>query len=96
MRWQPAIRTLPQHHDPAYINALKMSVEKHLSNLEWEPDVILTSFHGLPVRIFGRVIMSLSCCKTSRLLGESLGLVVKKWLMFQSRFGPAAWRALYR
>lgn len=98
MRWQPAIRTLPPYHDdPAYINALKMSVEKHLSNLEWEPDVILTSFHGLPVKYF-RAGDPYHChaAKTSRLLGESLGLSSEKMkLTFQSRFGPAAWLEPY-
>ena len=98
MRWQPAIRTLPPYHDdPAYISALKASVEKHLSDLEWEPDVILTSFHGLPVKYF-RAGDPYHCyaAKTSRLLGESLGLSTDKIkLTFQSRFGPAAWLEPY-
>ncbi len=98
MRWQPAIRTLPPYHDdPAYISALKISVEKHLSDLEWEPDVILTSFHGLPVKYF-RAGDPYHChsAKTSRLLGESLGMSTDKIkLTFQSRFGPAAWLEPY-
>lgn len=98
MRWQPAIRTLPPYHDdPAYISALKASVEKHLSDLEWEPDVILTSFHGLPVKYF-RAGDPYHChaAKTSRLLGESLGLSTDKIkLTFQSRFGPAVWLEPY-
>ena len=38
MRWQPAIRTLPPYHDdPAYIDALKASVEAALAALDFEP-----------------------------------------------------------
>ena len=98
MRWQPAIRTLPPYHDnPGYIDALKTSVEKHLSKLQWEPDVILTSFHGLPVKYF-RAGDPYHCyaAKTSRLLGERLDLGTDRIkLTFQSRFGPAAWLEPY-
>src|SRR4051812_41130508 len=49
MRWQPAIRTLlPYYDDPAYIGALKASVEASLAALPFEPDMIVASFHGMP------------------------------------------------
>jgi ferrochelatase len=50
MRWQPALRTLPPYHDdPAYIWArLKASVEERLAALDFTPDVLLASFHGMP------------------------------------------------
>jgi ferrochelatase len=36
MRWQPALRTVPPYHDdPAYIDALAVSIEKHLATLDW-------------------------------------------------------------
>ncbi|MGB3813563.1 MAG: ferrochelatase, partial [Shinella sp.] len=39
MRWQPALRTVPPYHDdPAYIDALAVSIEKHLATLDWEPE----------------------------------------------------------
>ena len=51
MRWQPAIRTLPPYHDdPGYIDALKASVEAQLATLDFAPDAILASFHGMPQR----------------------------------------------
>jgi ferrochelatase len=51
MRWQPAMRTTPAYPDePTYIEALAGSVRAHLQGLDWEPDVLLASFHGLPKR----------------------------------------------
>ncbi|WP_137861597.1 MULTISPECIES: ferrochelatase [unclassified Sphingomonas] len=91
MRWQPAIRTLPPYHDhPAYIAALKASVEASLARLDFEPDAILASFHGMPQRTLDLGDpYHCQCRKTARLLGEALGreLVVT----FQSRFGRAKW-----
>ncbi|MDQ0248172.1 ferrochelatase [Sphingomonas kyeonggiensis] len=91
MRWQPAIRTLPPYHDhPAYIAALKASVEESLSRLDFEPDAILASFHGMPQRTLELGDpYHCHCRKTARLLSEALGreLIVT----FQSRFGRAKW-----
>jgi len=51
MRWQPAIRTLPPYYDtPDYIDALKTSVEAGLAALDFTPDAVLASFHGMPQR----------------------------------------------
>ncbi|NYT42577.1 ferrochelatase [Sphingomonas sp. R-74633] len=91
MRWQPALRTLPPYHDhPAYIAALKASVEARLAALDFEPDAILASFHGMPERTLHLGDpYHCHCQKTARLLGEALGrdLIVT----FQSRFGKAKW-----
>ena len=49
MRWQPAVRVAPPYHDdPAYIKALADSMRASLAKLDFEPDVILCSFHGMP------------------------------------------------
>jgi ferrochelatase len=91
MRWQPAIRTLPPYHDdPAYIDALKQSVEASLARLDFEPETIVASFHGMPERTLELGDpYHCHCQKTARLLGEALGrdLVIA----FQSRFGRAKW-----
>jgi ferrochelatase len=91
MRWQPAIRTLPPYHDdPAYIAALKASLERQLAALDFKPDRLLLSFHGMPQRT-----LTLGdpyhchCQKTARLLAEQLSLPVD--VAFQSRFGRAKW-----
>ena len=50
LRWQPAIRTVPRYHDdPIYIDAIARSIESFLPTLGWEPDILLTSYHGIPI-----------------------------------------------
>lgn len=91
MRWQPALRTLPPYYDdPAYIAALKTSVEEGLAGLDFVPDAVIASFHGMPQRTLELGDpYHCHCRKTGRLLGEALGreLIVT----FQSRFGRAKW-----
>ena len=51
MRWQPSVRTAPAYpDDDTYIKALAESVKSHIAELDWQPDLLLTSFHGLPKR----------------------------------------------
>lgn len=91
MRWQPAIRTLPPYHDdPAYIDALATSVREGLAALDFEPQAIVASFHGMPERtlLLGDPYHC-QCQKTARLLGEALGREMV--VAFQSRFGRAKW-----
>ncbi|WP_326522913.1 ferrochelatase [Sphingomonas sp.] len=91
MRWQPAVRTLPPYHDdPAYIAALAASVEQGLAALDFVPDVVLASFHGMPQRTLELGDpYHCHCVKTARLLGEALGRELT--ITFQSRFGRAKW-----
>ncbi|HEX6375396.1 MAG TPA: ferrochelatase [Allosphingosinicella sp.] len=91
MRWQPAIRTLPPYYDdPAYIAALAERLAEELAALEFEPQAILASFHGMPERT-----LTLGdpyhchCQKTARLLAEASGR--EMIVSFQSRFGRAKW-----
>ena len=91
MRWQPAIRLLPAYHDdPAYIDALATSLERDIAALDFVPDAIVASFHGMPQRTLELGDpYHCHCRKTARLLSEKMGreLVVA----FQSRFGGAKW-----
>jgi protoporphyrin/coproporphyrin ferrochelatase len=98
MRWQPAIRTAPAYPDePAYIEALAKSVRAHLGGLDWEPDVLLASFHGLPKRYFDAGDpYYCHCAQTTRLLSEALGWPEGRiQLAFQSRFGREEWLQPY-
>lgn len=91
MRWQPAVRTLPPYHDdPAYIAALKTSIDANVAALDFVPDALLASFHGMPERTLhlGDPYHCQSV-KTVRLLREALTLPVH--MSFQSRFGRAKW-----
>ena len=98
MRWQPALRTVPPYFDdPVYIDALAESVEQHLAGLDFEPEKVIASYHGLPESYFRKGDpYHCHCQKTSRLLAERLGWGEGRLLTtFQSRFGPEEWLKPY-
>ena len=87
----------PYHEHPLYIQGLKQSIETHLASLEWEPESVLASFHGIPKRYFEAGDPYYCFChKTTRLMREALGWPDEKLrLTFQSRFGKATWLQPY-
>jgi ferrochelatase len=91
MRLQPSLRTLPPYYDdPLYIDALKASIERHLGTLDFTPDRLLLSFHGMPQRTLELGDpYHCHCRKTARLLADKLS--VQTDVAFQSRFGRAKW-----
>ena len=91
MRTQPALRTLPPYYDdPAYIEALRANLSRQLEVLDFEPQRLLLSFHGMPQRTLELGDpYHCHCQKTGRLLGEALKRPVD--IAFQSRFGRAKW-----
>ncbi|KPF71196.1 ferrochelatase [Bosea sp. AAP35] len=98
MRWQPAVRVAPPYHDdPAYIQALAASMRASLAKLDFEPEVILCSFHGMPKEyLLKGDPYHCHCAKTWRLLREELGYSRERFkLTFQSRFGPDEWLQPY-
>lgn len=98
MRWQPALRILPPYHDdPHYIAALAADVRASLAALDFEPEVLIASFHGMPERTL-HLGDPYHCHarKTARLLREALGLPEMRFrVAFQSRFGKAEWLKPY-
>jgi ferrochelatase len=98
MRRQPALRTVPPYHDePVYIDALAESIEGFLATLDFEPERLIASYHGLPKSYFEKGDpYHCHCQKTSRLLAERLGYREGRLLTtFQSRFGPEEWLQPY-
>tara|TARA_R110002126_G_scaffold291744_1_gene456503 strand:- start:112214 stop:113269 length:1056 start_codon:yes stop_codon:yes gene_type:complete len=98
MRWQPALRTVPPYHDdPAYIEAIAHSIQSHLAGLDWEPERVLASFHGIPQSYFQKGDpYHCHCMKTTRLVREYLGWDKDRLMTtFQSRFGPEEWLQPY-
>ncbi|WEX89202.1 ferrochelatase [Sinorhizobium garamanticum] len=98
MRWQPALRTVPAYAgDPVYIDALAASISKHLATLDWEPEVVLASFHGIPKSYSDKGDpYYFQCQETTRLLRAKLGWPEDKLqVTFQSRFGPEEWLQPY-
>ncbi|MDP9412793.1 MAG: ferrochelatase [Pseudomonadota bacterium] len=91
LRWQPALRTLPPYYEePSYIEALRAVTEESLAALDFAPDAVMASFHGMPERTLHLGDpYHCQCQKSARLLSLAMGreLVVT----FQSRFGRAKW-----
>ncbi len=90
-RVQPAIRSLPPYYaDPAYIEALRASTRRQLDALDFAPDLLLASFHGMPerTRTLGDPYHD-QALETARLLSIALDREVR--VTFQSRFGRAKW-----
>ena len=98
MRWQPAVRVAPAYFEnPAYIEALAKSMERDLAKLDFVPEKIIATFHGMPQKYLEQGDpYHCQCQKTSRLLRERLGIEKEKWLTtFQSRFGSDPWLQPY-
>lgn len=97
-RWQPALRIVPPYYDDEqYIGSLAISIEEHLKSLDWQPEKIITSYHGIPQSYFkAGDPYHCHCFKTTRLLKDRLGWPEDKLLVtFQSRFGPEEWLQPY-
>jgi len=96
MRWQPSLQIIPHYEsDPKYIEALLNSIKEKIDNINWEPDVIIASYHGIPKSYFDRGDpYQCYCHKTTRLIKERFnGVQIKT--TFQSRFGPREWLKPY-
>jgi ferrochelatase len=98
MRWQPAVRTAPAYFDdPKYIETLGNSIRDGVAALDFEPELVITSYHGMPVEYLERGDpYHCQCHKTTRLVGEYLGWDKSRLMVtFQSRFGPTKWLEPY-
>ena len=98
VKWQPIARTVePYFEHPLYIEALAQSVEKAYGALEDRPDILVCSYHGVPIRyLMEGDPYHCQCQKTTRLLKERLGWAdTEITTTFQSQFGPEEWLQPY-
>ena len=97
MRWQPSLQIIPHYEsEPLYISALIKSIEKKISEINWTPDLIIASYHGIPKKYFEKGDpYQCYCQKTTRLITESFGNKIPIKTTFQSRFGPQEWLKPY-
>jgi len=98
MRWQPAARVAaPYYDDPVYIDALARSVRSDLASLDFEPEVVLASYHGIPQAFSDKGDpYHRHCAETTRLMRGALGMSEERLRMtFQSRFGRGEWLKPY-
>jgi|TARA_B100002019_G_scaffold292377_1_gene315275 ferrochelatase len=96
MRWQPAIQIIPHYEsEPLYVKAIVNSIEKKLKEINWDPDIIIASYHGIPKKYFEKGDpYHCYCQKTTRLISEKFKQI-KIMTTFQSRFGPQEWLQPY-
>jgi ferrochelatase len=96
MRWQPSLKIIPHYEsDPLYIDALVNSINSKIEKINWKPDLILASYHGIPKKYFDKGDpYHCYCHKTSRLIHEKFNNIEIK-TTFQSRFGPEEWLQPY-
>lgn len=110
-RWQPSVNTLPPYYDhPLHIDALAKQMKREIASLGWVPDVVVASFHGLPLEYCQKGdVYYCHSHKTARLLAEKLKVAFCKTveevqksttkmpllLTFQSRFGKQVWLQPY-
>ena len=96
MRWQPSLQIVPHYEsEPSYINALIKSIDKKVKTINWKPDLIISSYHGIPKKYFDKGDpYHCYCHKTTRLIKEKYTSIDIK-TTFQSRFGPQEWLTPY-
>ena len=96
MRWQPSLQIIPHYEsEPRYIDALIKSIEKKIKEIKWKPDLIISSYHGIPKSYFDKGDpYQCYCQKTTRLMNERFNTIKIK-TTFQSRFGPQDWLKPY-
>ena len=96
MRWQPSLQIIPHYEsEPLYIDALVKSIKNKISSIDWKPDLILASYHGIPKSYFDKGDpYQCYCQKTTRLIKEKFNDILIE-TTFQSRFGPEEWLTPY-
>lgn len=91
LRAQPSLRFLPPYYDDdAHIAALASSLNQQLAALDFTPDILLASYHGMPQRTYelGDPYFD-QCTRTTQRLSAAMGRSIN--MTFQSRFGSAKW-----
>ena len=96
MRWQPSLQIIPHYEsEPLYIDALVSSIKEKILEINWKPDLIMASYHGIPKEYFEKGDpYQCYCQKTTRLIKEKFSDIPIE-TTFQSRFGPREWLTPY-
>ena len=96
IRWQPSLQVIPHYEsEPEYIDALIKSINRKLESINWKPDLIISSYHGIPKKYFDKGDpYHCYCHKTTRLMKENFNKIDIQ-TTFQSRFGPQEWLTPY-
>ena len=98
MRWQPQVQIVPRYYDhPAYIKAIVNQLERDLERLEFKPQQVVLSYHGVPKTYLQKGDpYHCQCHVTTRLIRELWPYKdIPIETTFQSRFGPSEWLQPY-
>ena len=98
MRWQPQVQIVPRYYDhPAYIKAIVNQLERDLERLEFKPQQVVMSYHGVPKTYLQKGDpYHCQCHVTTRLIKEQWPYKdIPIETTFQSRFGPSEWLQPY-
>ena len=98
MRWQPQVQIVPRYYDhPAYIKAIVNQLERDLERLEFKPQQVVLSYHGVPKTYLQKGDpYHCQCHVTTRLIKEQWPYKdIPIETTFQSRFGPTEWLQPY-
>ena len=98
MRWQPQVQIVPRYYDhPAYIKAISNQLERDLERLEFKPQQVVLSYHGVPKTYLQKGDpYHCQCHVTTRLIKEQWPYKdIPIETTFQSRFGPTEWLQPY-
>lgn len=98
MRAQPTLRFTPPYYvDDAYIEALATSAEDALAKLDFTPELIIASFHGMPQKYVDKGDPYYEqCVATANALRDRLKRDERTLMLtFQSRFGFDPWLQPY-
>ena len=98
MRWQPQVQIVPRYYDhPAYIKAIVNQLERDLERLEFKPQQVVLSYHGVPKTYLQKGDpYHCQCHVTTRLIRDQWPYKdIPIETTFQSRFGPSEWLQPY-
>ncbi len=98
MRWQPTLRFVPPFYDdPIYIKALAKRTRDFMDGLDWAPQKIFISYHGLPKSYCEKGDPYYDhCLATSHALIKQMGIdETMVQTTFQSRVGREEWLKPY-
>jgi ferrochelatase len=97
-RWVPTLKVAePYYVHPKYISALATVVNEHLAKMEWAPEKLVLSYHGIPEKYVAKGdVYCCQCVETTAALLPKLSLPAEKVIhTFQSRFGRDPWLRPY-
>jgi protoporphyrin/coproporphyrin ferrochelatase len=98
LRVVPALRIVPPYYDhPAYIAAMAAVINDDLAKLDFKPEHVVFSFHGIPQKYAQRGDpYATHVMRTTKALVAKLGWPRDYWTQtFQSRFGKEPWLKPY-